>query len=82
MQIFQRLGMRPVFFGETLVGDRQPNLKYMLTYDSLAARDELWKAFGSDPAWKKLSGQPELKDSEIVANISNVLLRPLPFSAL
>ncbi len=82
MQIFQRLGMRPVFFGETLVGERQPNLKYMLTYDSLGARDDLWKQFGSDPAWKKLSSVPELKDSEIVKNISNVLLRPLPFSGV
>ncbi len=80
MQIFQRLGMRPVFFGETIVGDRQPNLMYMLTYDSWAARDQLWKAFVSDPAWKKLSSQPELKDTEIVENISNVLLHPLPFS--
>ena len=79
-KIFQKLGMRPVFFGETLVGDRQPNLMYMLTYDSWAAREELWKAFGSDPDWKKLSTVPELKDAEIVANISNVLLHPLPFS--
>lgn len=82
MQIFQRLGMRPVFFGETLVGDRQPNLKYMLTYDSWAAREELWKKFVSDPEWKKVSAPPELKDSQIVANISNVLLSPLPFSAI
>lgn len=81
-QIFQRLGMRPVFFGQTLVGPQQPNLKYMLTYDSLAARDELWKSFVSDPEWKKVSSAPELKDSEIVKNISNVLLRPLPFSAV
>ncbi len=79
-QIFQKLGMRPVFFGETLVGDRQPNLKYMLSYDSWAAREELWKAFGSDPDWKRISSAPELKDSEIVANISNVLLHPLPYS--
>ena len=81
-QIFQRLGMRPVFFGETIVGPRQPNLMYMLSYDNLAARDKLWGAFGSDPEWKKLSGRPELKDAEIVANISNVILRPLPFSSI
>jgi hypothetical protein len=79
-RIFQRLGMRPVFFGQTLVGPQQPNLKYMLTYESLAARDELWKSFVSDPEWKKLSSAPELKDSEIVKNIGNVLLRPLSFS--
>jgi hypothetical protein len=80
MQIFERLQMRPVFFGETIVGPRQPNLTYMLSYDDLAKRDELWHAFGTDPEWKKLSGQPQLKDSEIVANISNVILRPLAFS--
>jgi NIPSNAP len=81
-QIFQRLGMRPVFFGETIVGPRQPNLTYMLSYDSLAARDKLWQAFGSDPEWKKLSKQPGFSDPEIVENISNVILRPLPFSSI
>jgi hypothetical protein len=82
MQIFQRLEMRPVFFGETIVGPKQPNLMYMLSYDSLDSRDNLWHAFITDPAWKKLSAQPELKDSEIVANISNVILRPLTFSQI
>jgi len=80
--IFERLGMRPVFFGETLVGPRQPSLTYMLSFDSLAERDRLWNAFGSDPESKKLSSEPDLKDAEIVANISNVILRPLPFSAI
>lgn len=82
MQIFERLGMRPVFFGETIVGPKQPNLMYMLSYDDLAAHDQLWHAFGSDPDWKKLQMQPELKDSQIVANISNVILRPLTFSLI
>jgi hypothetical protein len=82
MGIFERLGMRPVFFGETIVGARQPNLMYMLSYDDLAARDTLWKAFGKDPEWAKLRVQPGLTDPEIVANISNVILRPLAFSAI
>jgi len=82
MGIFERLGMRPVFFGETIIGSRQPSLTYMLSYDDLTARENLWHDFGSDPEWKKLSGRPELRDSEIVANISNVILRPLTFSAI
>ena len=82
MQIFQRLGMRPVFFGETIVGPRQPNLMYMLSYDDLAAHDKLWHDFATDPEWRKLSAKPELKDAEIVSNISNVILRPLTFSSL
>jgi hypothetical protein len=80
--IFQRLGMRPVFFGATIVGPKMPNLVYMLSFDSLAARDELWKKFGSDPGWKKLSSPPAYHDDQIVANISNTILRPLDFSLL
>jgi len=80
MQIFERLQMRPVFFGETIAGPRQPCLMYMLSYDSLDARDRLWRVFGADPEWNKLKSQPGLSDPEIVANISNVLLHPLPFS--
>ncbi|HEX4166597.1 MAG TPA: NIPSNAP family protein [Bryobacteraceae bacterium] len=79
-KIFERLGFRPVFFGETIVGPNQPNLMYMLSYENLAARDQLWHSFSSDPEWKRLSGEPALKDSEIVANISNRILSPLPFS--
>ena len=78
--IFKRLGMQPVFFAETIVGAKMPNLVYMLSFDDLAARDRLWKAFGSDPEWQKLRAQPGYSDSEIVSNISNSILRPLSFS--
>jgi hypothetical protein len=81
-QIFERLKMRPVFFGETIVGPRQPNLTYMLSFDDLASRDNLWHEFAIDSEWKALSSHAELKDPEIVANISNVILRPLAFSLI
>ena len=74
--IFQRLGMAPVFFGETIVGKNQPSLTYMLSYENLAAREQLWSKFGADPEWKKLRATPGLSDAEIVSNISNAILRP------
>lgn len=80
--IFQRLGMRPVFFGETIIGPKQPNLMYMLSFENLAARDKLWGQFVSDPEWKKISAPAELKDAEIVSNITNAILKPLPFSLI
>jgi hypothetical protein len=80
--IFRRVGLTPVFFGETIAGRNMPNLTYMLVYDSLAAREKNWAAFISDPAWLKLRATPGLSDPEIVSNISNTLLRPLPFSPL
>lgn len=81
-EIFKRLGMAPVFFGETLVGRNLPNLTYMLSFESLAARDKLWSAFGADAAWQKLRAQPGYADAEIVSNISNSILRPLDFSPI
>jgi len=78
--IFKRLGMQPVFFGETIVGAKMPNLVYMLSFENLAAREKLWQAFGADPEWQKLRLQPGNNDAEIVSNISNAILRPLPFS--
>jgi len=80
--IFQRLGMAPVFFGETVVGSNLPNLTYMLSFDSLAARENLWGAFGADAEWQKLRAQPGYADAEIVSNISNAILRPLDFSPI
>ena len=72
--------MQPVFFGETIIGDRMPNLVYMLSFENLAAREKLWQAFGADPEWQKLRSQPGNADAEIVSNIGNAILRPLPFS--
>ena len=80
--IFQRLGMAPVFFGETLVGRNLPNLTYMLSFESMAARDKLWGEFGADAEWQKLRAQPGYSDGEIVSNISNAILRPLDFSPI
>jgi hypothetical protein len=80
--IFKRLGMAPVLFGRAITGPQMPCLTYMLSYDDLAARDRLWKAFGSDPEWQKLRATPGLSDAEIVSNITNTILRPLPFSPI
>jgi hypothetical protein len=82
IKIFRRCGMLPVFFGETLIGRNLPSLTYLLAYDDLAARDKVWKAFAADPEWQKLRATPGLTDPEIVSNISNAILRPLPFSQI
>jgi hypothetical protein len=82
ISIFRRTGLRPVFFGNTLIGDRMPCLTYMLTFESLAERERNWRAFGSDPDWKKLSRTPGYTDPEIITNISNVILSPAAYSQI
>jgi len=81
-QIFVDAGAHPVFFGDTLVGQRLPNLTYMLSFAGLAELDASWKRFVADPAWKKLSTSPRYAYEEIVSNISNLILSPLACSQI
>lgn len=78
--IFRRTGLRPVFFGSTLIGAKLPNLTYMLTFAGMEEREKNWAVFQADPEWKKMSTAPEYTD--IVSSISNVLLSPTPYSQI
>jgi NIPSNAP len=81
-EVFEAAGFRPVFYGDTLVGSRLPNLTYMLSFDDLADRNKLWAAFGGSPAWKKLSSSARYAFEEIVSNITNVILSPTDYSQI
>jgi hypothetical protein len=41
-----------------------------------------WDVFRNDPAWKKLSSAPRYAYEDIVSNITNLILSPLPCSQL
>lgn len=78
--IFRRTGLTPVFFGETVIGAKMPSLNYMLTFADMPARDAAWAAFGKDPDWKTLSGDPQYKDN--VSAITDIILRPTAYSQI
>jgi hypothetical protein len=82
IDIFKRLGFKPVFFGETLIGPLRPNLTYMVTFDDMAAHDSHWKAFGSDPEWKKISAVPEYADAKLVSKITSTMIQPASYSQI
>lgn len=81
-EIFLKAGFHPVFFGDTLVGSRMPNLTYMLSFTDLAELDAKWDLFRNDPAWKKLSSDPRFAFDPIVSNITNLILSPLDCSQI
>ena len=78
--IFRKTGLTPIFFGETVIGPKMPNLVYMLTFDNMAARDAAWMKFGQDPDWKTLSADPQYRDN--VSAISDIILRPATYSQI
>jgi hypothetical protein len=78
--VFRKTGLQPVFFGETIIGPKMPNLTYMLVYDDFAARDKNWAAFLAHPEWAALKAKPGYADAEIVSNISAGFYRPQAYS--
>ena len=72
--IFRKCGMTPVFFGQTIIGQKMPNLTYMLGFEDQAAMDKAWGAFRADPGWLKLKDAEEYKDT--VTTVTNIVLRP------
>lgn len=80
--LFTKAGLNPVFFADTVIGTRMPNLTYMLTFPDLPALTAHWASFAGDPAWKELSHKPGYTDAEIVSNITNLYLSPLSCSQI
>jgi hypothetical protein len=78
--IFDRVGLRSVFFGQTLVGRRQPNLVYMTVHQDMVAREKTWEVFRNSPDWKALSSNPAYANT--VSATTVVFLRPAAYSQL
>jgi hypothetical protein len=82
LAIFRRVGLEPVFFGETIIGPGMPNLTYMLVFPDEAGRKAAWGRFVEDAEWLKLKAIPEYADKEIVSRITNKVLTPTSFSEI
>jgi hypothetical protein len=84
IDIFRKVGLHPVFFGQTLTGTKMPNLTYMLVFKDAQEQQANWKKFGADPDWKKFSTMPEYMDKAILrpkpASITNLILKPAAYS--
>lgn len=78
--IFRKTGLYPLFFGETLVGPKMPNLTYMLAFESMEQRDKHWALFSNDPDWQALRAKEEYKGT--VSNITDFILQPKGYSQI
>jgi hypothetical protein len=67
IKIFHRCGIHPVLYGTTIIGPNQPNLTYLIPFESLAAREKAWAAFAADPDWIKTRQESIDKYGQITA---------------
>jgi NIPSNAP len=80
IQVFRETGLNPVMFGETLAGEKMPNLTYMLAFENMEDRDASWKRFVDSDGWNKLKNLPRYK--ETVSAVTDVILSPASCSQI
>jgi hypothetical protein len=79
-EIFRKVGLDGVFFGETIVGANLPNLTYMLAYSDMAEHDRAWQAFREHPDWIELRDRERYKDT--VSKVASRFLNPTEYSQI
>ena len=78
--IFQKTGLQPVLMGETIAGNRVPNLVYMLAFDDMNDLAKKWEVFGKDPDWLKLRANTYY--AETVSRINDWIWTPAACSQI
>ncbi len=80
INIFNRLGFNPVFYGRVLSGSHMPNLMYMPVFNSVEERNAQWKVFGNDAKWKEISADPANENKVSVSHIDSILMHSTSYS--
>lgn len=80
VKIFARCGIHPLLYTSGLAGQNLPNLTYLTPFESLAAREKAWAAFGADPEWIKVRKESIDKYGQISSVIQIALYKSAAYS--
>ncbi len=82
IDIFHKSGIHPILYADTVFGPNQPNMVYLIPFESADHREKCWTAFRNDPDWIKIRDESIRHGGEIVRNITNMFLSPSGFSMI
>jgi len=82
IDIFHKSGINPILYADTVFGPNLPNMVYLIPFQSADHREKAWTTFRNDPDWIRIRDESIRHGSEIVRNITNMLLSPMSFSML
>jgi len=80
IDIFDKVGVNSVFYGEIMAGPKMPALMYLTWYKDVDARAAAWDKFGKHPDWQRIRSLSEYANT--ATNNKSILLSPLPCSQL
>jgi hypothetical protein len=82
IEIFHRVGVRPILYADTIVGPDLPNMTYVIPFASLAEREAAWDKFAADPEWVKVRAESVAKGGQIVSYNQISLWRATAYSPI
>lgn len=80
IDIFDKVGIQPVCYGDILAGPQMPALMYLTWYKNETTRNEAWSNFGKHPDWIRIKDLPEYAHTATL--VQSQLLSPLPYSQI
>lgn len=80
IDIFDKVGIHSICYGEILAGPRMPALLYLTWYKDEASRAEAWHKFGQHPDWLRIRDMEEYANT--ATNNQSIFLTPMPYSQL
>ncbi|MDR1370064.1 MAG: NIPSNAP family protein [Dysgonamonadaceae bacterium] len=78
IDLFDKVGIHSVCYGEILAGMYMPALIYLTWHKDEPTRNDVWKAFSAHPDWNRMKNDPEYKYT--ATNNQVRLLSPMPYS--
>ena len=55
IDIFHKSGIHPILYADTVFGPNQPNMAYLIPFESESHREKAWAAFRANPDWIKFA---------------------------
>ena len=81
LPLFAKHGITPIGFWTSVIGPSANQIRYLLAWDDLAAREQIWGGFASDPDWLAVRAETE-KDGPLIERAENMILAPTAYSQL
>ncbi len=81
VELFGRHGITNVGYWTNVIGGRNDELWYIVSFDDLAHRERAWASFIADPEWQAVRAESE-KDGPLLHHLEARIMAPTDFSPL
>ena len=80
IDVFDKVGINSVCYGEVLAGPIMPAVMYLTWYKDEPTRNAAWDKFRTHPDWQRIKNLPEY--AYTATRNTSLLLSPLPYSQI